>query len=418
MKKRMQVIRVRSMCIFVLALCLWSGICREGMGSDKYPVHEPKWTCRPLQVDLTKYFPNGCILEFSADSKYLCAYNRDESPKGVFDTSGTLVASTGDPSRGLPREFVPLFARSVPRSSGYLYWDQYMTQSGRGIVEDLGSQLRVDNFILDTGGWAFDKDFKTGFRLINPRPSGEFADRGAHESPASRENIWSAELWSLEGMKHRIWAVDLPSQYGASRWVGFFERNGELLVLVAFGEEAHSLSGKDGRIVDSFTYGNLNLLSPRNPRENLFLMGTFDLDPQRRLLVCAVSSGRMVHVVSVDPPYPVVFELNASHFPASPPNGLWDASRVEFMGNGLLLIDYDFGGRLPYSLLETCIFDTKSWERVWSKTSKFTPFSPTYMTSVEISPDRRWLAYTKGNILFLGPFAGIPSPPLAVAKKK
>jgi hypothetical protein len=367
----------------------------------------PPWPAGPARVDLTGLGFEVAQLELSQDGRHVCAwgwlppligdYQRDPGRAAVFDLAGRAVQEALDQDGRLTGTFFDLFPATAWR-------------------------VAYADFVKKAGGWGFTANLDWGVRLVEPREPNLFGGRPASLTDAAPRN-WTVELWRLRPERVRLWATrPLPDAVQGLETVGFFERGGVPLILLAFGgREAAILSRADGSLVEMFTYGHIETddeavaykrkfgldLSDGDPALR-FTTHAMAFEPSRRWVACGAFWGRRVRVVSADPPHETVFEAHGGDSPWQPAGGVWRVQRVEFAAGGRYLIaEYHFGGRGTLLVMEpTEIYDTRTWQIVWQEESLS-------ISDVSLSPDGQTLAFRRSSVLEIGRFA--PSgPPGAV----
>ncbi len=369
---------------------------------------EPPWPSAPVRVDLKPYgggsLPEDVSLEFSADSQLVCAWWLPNPPLGdynkvpgravVFDVQGKRIAEATDQDGEAVGKYVSLFPESAWRR-------------------------RFADFVQDTNDfrtsiWAFTPDYSAGVRFLKPARS-DFA-------------LGTAELWRFSPTNSRVWLVTIPERVLHTGLGGFFEVDGKSCLLIAFnGMDGYVLSRRDGSLFDHFTYGKpeseaeatarkrkFHLLWPGLDSSLYFSASALAFDPSRRLLACGDSNSRRIRVVMVDRPHKVLFEANTEDNPERPLGGNWFVDYIHFDAGGkYLIVGYYFTGRfVRKSYYPVEIYDTRTWQLVWSMNS-----SEIYSANrPRVSPDGKTMALIKGDWLEIGPF--VPQSDKGVRKTR
>ena len=348
-------------------------------------------------VKLADYGVN--LLTFSRDSRYVCAwrgnqYRKEPGEAAVFDLAGRAVPDAVDAQKRLQGPFVDLFPAVSFRE-------------------------QCAEFIKDAQGWGFTDGFTMGLRLVDPTPP----IRPGHPDEIGNRR-WHAELWRLKPQEERLWRMELPPSFFSLRETGFFEADGKGLVFLAFtGEKGYLLSAADGALVaalyyDGHTKADLGAPAPSQGPHGQdvapdgvaglplrYAASAFLIDPARRLVAQAWSDSR-VHVISLDPPYDMVFAAPAGENPYKdlpyPWHAEWFPWKVQFAGEKYLIAEWYLGGRgCMVQELWTRIYDVDTWKVVWlCKT-------PT-VQSLTMSPDGKKLAYLFHDNLEIVPFIASP----------
>lgn len=391
--------------LLFLTLCLGTLISACGLGGDDRTEKltrrvDVQWHNAPARIDL-KSFGGGCVpLEFSPDSRLLCAswlpsppvgdYNKIQRRAVVFDMRGDVVRDASDQQGELLRKQAIMFPETAWRH-------------------------RFADFVQDTNNlrisaWGFARDYSAGVRFLKPA-----------DSHLTKGKL---ELWRFSPTNALEWSVTVPQTVGDSQLDGmawFLETNGKECVLVAFhGLNGYLFSLRDGQLLDAFTYGKPDSEAEAESRRRkfglhgdaheaacFFFAGPVAFDPFGKLLACGDISSRRLRVVSVEQPHRVLFEANTEDNPELPRGGNWRVSCIHFDGNGkYMVVGYTFGGRLTTKAYDPVeIYDTSSWRLVLSINSPD-------ICSAEpprVSPDGKTMALTRGDWLEIGPFVPQPS---------
>ena len=327
----------------------------------------PSTMFRPLRIDLAGFgtgeYPH---MEFSRDGKYICCWWLPHPPIGdcdkllgkcvVFDREGKVVKEATDHRGRMVRDYVLMFAVTASRQQ--LGW--FLNDTNR----------------LKNSMWGFSEDYTLGFRLL--KAEGFFT-------------TGNGEMWRLAPSAERLWVAPLPEKVSDVGLVSLFARGETNCLLVAFhGTRCHVLSGKEGKILDSFTYG-----VPETDPDLGFFASELSFDALHGLLACGALLGKRVRVVRIDPPHKLVFEAHTHDNPRWPWGGEWTVNSVQFECAGKYLIaGYDWGGRIfPNGKRLIEIFDTSSWRVVWSTTDETISAS----SPPRISSDGKILAFLRVN---------------------
>jgi hypothetical protein len=360
---------------------------------------EPKWSATPVKIDITKYGEYDPRLEFSADGTMVCAfwektYQHGDSKIGpplriVFNAAnGKIVEEAVDAMGRLTAAYVSRFPRSVPRSSGVVH---------DPLDESLKASMQFPSFLRGARGWGFNSDFSLGIRLTNPRSPWN-GRQNADLHTDSGYALWAAELWRLSPKRERLWTVDLPENTADLAEVMFFLRGGKKLIALALHPgEGYILSQDDGKVVERLRFNSfIDEKSPTNvihgDATGPFKASEFSFDPVHSWLACGAFTGKGVRVFRLDDHQKPVFETGVYDDPYLPKGGVWSVGRVEFTNGGkYLIVDRRFAGRRTWKRADaTDIYNTKTWQKVWTKDSE-------YISSVCMSPDGNKMAFVRSN---------------------
>jgi hypothetical protein len=347
----------------------------------KYQQYDPCWGEEPVKVDLSQYsflFPNT---EFSHDGRYICVWESNiegnicanSIPRKIvlFDTTGNVIFSKADFNGTVKEDFMLLFPK--------ILWP-----------------MQYADFLKESVGWDIMDDGSTGFRIVENKKIDVLTVQ------------FKGELWQLRPEKKILWSVELPPTVANSistYFAGFFQKNEDKFIVISEGgENGYILSQNDGTIISRFTFGHIEsdkeLLNykKKNNLQNVYRFHSYciSLERSNRLLACGSFDDKRVRVISLDSPFPMLFEANAGVDPNKPRGGRWYVMKVRFAGDNYLIIEYTFAGRGTSVVYEpTEIFDMRSWKIIWSENSR-------KISSVSISQDGGKIALVKDNVLEIG----------------
>jgi len=345
-------------------------------------------------ADLTPYGgsePAG--VEFSADGRHILCWWYPKPPIGEWDKMLGACAVFG--LQGQP-------VNGATNGIGRLTSEFVMDFETTAVRQHFADFLKKTNG-LDVVLWGFSRDYSLGLRILN-----DGTQNFAHGT---------AELWRFRPKEDRLWARETP-ELGSFMGIAAFLAVGEedsLLLAYEASNTGYLLTLKDGRTLDKFTYGKpeteadelaykrkFHLVGEMGDPSLGFYAGPLSFDRERRLLACGASYGRRIRVVSVDKPHNVVFEAHTNENPERPFGGTWSVESLRFDARGRYLVAAShFGGRLTRKYLSPVeIYDTASWQIVWSCRNKNTP----RVSPPRISPDGKLMALTRGARLEIGPF--------------
>jgi len=318
-------------------------------------------------------------IEWSATGGHLCLWwnqgslaRRVPSHWIVLGTNGVVVSSwTNSPSNA--GEILADFPDLLP----WFKWRQHLTNATACAVNDKESKL-------------FSSSVPTRGLLSSTR----------------------VEAIQLESADPPIWVKEFKS-LGSVDLIGFASEQTRQELFVGFsGTDARMLDPVNGEVTASLTYGHIEtdeealkrkrrfgLAIPGTDVSLKFSSGVLALDGIHRRIAAGSFFDRRVRVVSLVPPFPLLFEANADENPAVPPGGTWRVYWGDFVASGrFLVVEYFFSApRTGVALRPTEIFETEHWNKVWQVESL-------QVHSVTVSPDGRAMALIRDNTLEIRPF--------------
>jgi hypothetical protein len=315
-------------------------------------------------------------IEFSTTGESLCVwwwphnkvgdYTKDQVAFLVFDLDGKLLEERS----------------SADQPQGNL----------KAVFPSVTWRFRYQEFLRNTIGWYFDTNLAMGVRVF-----------------AATNNTTKVEMWQLEPTTNLLWINYMRTMnMHRVKKIGVVPHDKYDVVLVPVSSKEIALLNKtDGNLQEQFTYGHIETDQEsinRKKRFKLqyansdpalkFTMGCLSYDPSRRYIACGSFFDRRMRVVRSDSLHEVVFEAHSDDDPKEPEGGVWNVSRVEFLGSGrFLLAEQRWGGRgSDVVRIVTDIYETDGWKQVWNEDCRTTK-------SVTLTPDGTKLGCLRNGVV-------------------